>query len=251
MAAEKAAAVVARFSPSALDVKMKSPGDPVTAADLAADRIITADLRSAFPDDAIVSEEQQARSGASESRVWFVDPIDGTRELVAGTGDHCTMIGLCIDGRPRLGVIHSGGVVYVGIVGAGAWRGWGRSAVAISVSEAKVCSTVLTSRAHRHPAMGEIVKALACAERRLGSVGKKCVLLATGTADAYVEPCDHTHAWDTCAPQALLEAAGGRLTDLCGGSLVHVGREAHARGLLGTNGHCHGMVVAAVSRFVK
>src|SRR5438046_65493 len=72
-----------------LQTKMKAPGDPVTNADLAAERVIVAALRAAFPSDAIVSEETEDGVGDA-ARVWFIDPIDGTRELVKGTDEYST-----------------------------------------------------------------------------------------------------------------------------------------------------------------
>jgi 3'(2'), 5'-bisphosphate nucleotidase len=250
-AAQVAAAIVASYAPDALQVRNKSVddkgvGDPVTAADLAADRAIVDALQAAFPQDAIVSEERPS-IGAAE-RVWFVDPIDGTRELIEGTGDECTMIGLAVAGVPRLGVLSQRGQVYVGITGVGAWRDWFGARAPLRVSAEPRCRTLLSSRAHRHALMPAIVRALGGEERRAGSVGTKCLLIASGVADAYVEPFGQTHPWDTCAPQAVLEAAGGRLTDLHGRALRHDDRAPHTAGLLASNGACHAFAVEALAR---
>jgi 3'-phosphoadenosine 5'-phosphosulfate (PAPS) 3'-phosphatase len=103
LAREAGALVVAirDRGPAALGVEHKAGDEPVTVADRAASELIVAGLAAAFPDDVIVSEESAddlARLGAS--RVWFVDPIDGTKDFIRGTEGFAVMIGLCVDARP-------------------------------------------------------------------------------------------------------------------------------------------------------
>src|SRR4051794_919139 len=120
-AALEAAVLVNGYRGTALTVDHKPGDEPVTVADREASDLILKHLTRAFPDDAILSEEvpdNGARLRAS--RVWMVDPIDGTRDFIAGDDGFAVMIGLCIDGRPRLGVLAmpSNGDLYAGIVGA-------------------------------------------------------------------------------------------------------------------------------------
>src|SRR6185295_20263490 len=88
-------------------VQWKERGDPVTAADKAASRFITRELKQRFPNDAVLSEEEKDdTSRLSTARVWIVDPMDGTTEFVAGRDEFAVMIGLAVQGKPVLGVVY-------------------------------------------------------------------------------------------------------------------------------------------------
>src|SRR5215510_14734553 len=88
-------------------VQWKGRGNPVTAADKAASFFITRELKARFPRDAVLSEEEKDdTSRLSKSRVWIVDPMDGTTEFVAGRDEFAVMIGLAVDGQPVLGVVY-------------------------------------------------------------------------------------------------------------------------------------------------
>lgn len=238
--AARAAAVLVRDAVAAGNrVQMKGENDPVTDADLAANACIVAALSRAFASDAIITEETDDEQPRAR-RTWFVDPVDGTRELVRGIPEYCTMIGLAVDGVARLGVIETPFETYGAIVGVGAWRERGGVREPIRVSSEAGLRRLLTSRSRRHPMHAELRRALGDPEQQaVGSVGVKCVRIASAMAEAYVEPYGQTHAWDTCAPQAILEAAGGRMTDLRGGALLYVDRALNRCGVLATNGHCH------------
>ena len=84
-------------------VAYKGKDDPVTEADKRANECIVEGLRKEFADDGMVAEETADRSGAlQDGRVWYIDPLDGTREFVAKNGEFCVMIGLAIDGHAQL-----------------------------------------------------------------------------------------------------------------------------------------------------
>ena len=89
------------------DVKLKSDDSPVTAADEAADKLIFAGLRAAFPDIAIVTEEQSDSHSISADRFFIVDPLDGTKEFVHRRGDFTVNIALIENGVPVLGVVYA------------------------------------------------------------------------------------------------------------------------------------------------
>src|SRR5215471_436617 len=90
-----------------IEVQTKPDRSPVTAADLEANAVIVDGLRAAFPGDAVLSEES-ADDGArlGNRRVWIVDPLDGTRDFVARTGDFCVHVGLAVGGEAVLGVVY-------------------------------------------------------------------------------------------------------------------------------------------------
>ena len=108
------------------EVIVKADRSPVTAADRAAEAIIVAGLRAAYPDIPVIAEEESAEhgAGAAAELFWLVDPLDGTREFTAGTDDFTVNIGLVQRGRPILGVVSAPalGEMFTGIVGEGAWK---------------------------------------------------------------------------------------------------------------------------------
>lgn len=255
LAREAGALVVAirDRGPAALGVEHKAGDEPVTVADRAASELIVAGLAAAFPDDVIVSEESAddlARLGAS--RVWFVDPIDGTKDFIRGTEGFAVMIGLCVDARPVAGVVFqpTGGRLFAAAPGRGAWveRPDG-SAGPLTVSTVDEVGAIrlVASASHRSPMIDQVKGALGIAnELNIGSVGLKLALIAAGERDLYVNPFPKCKAWDTCAPEAILVAAGGALTDTWGEPLRYDQLDlSRPRGLVGSNLRVH---AAALTR---
>jgi len=107
---------------------------------------------------------------------------------------------------------------------------------------------LVASRSHRTPEIDRIKAALGIEdEMNIGSVGLKLGLIALGERDLYVNPSSRSSAWDTCAPEALLVHAGGRLTDLAGAPLRYDSPELkNQRGLLASNGKLHDEVLAKI-----
>src|SRR4029077_18943512 len=123
----EASDVVNRVYATPFEVEFKGKDDPVTRADREANELACERLARAFPGVAIVAEESDPRSYAGfarHDRVWFVDPLDGTREFVARNGEFAVMLGLAEGGRALVGVIvaPAWGRAFVGIVGEGAWE---------------------------------------------------------------------------------------------------------------------------------
>ncbi|MEO0324213.1 MAG: 3'(2'),5'-bisphosphate nucleotidase CysQ [Myxococcota bacterium] len=208
-------------------VAYKSPRDPVTDADAQANALIVAGLREAFPDDGVVAEESPDRSDALRAgRCWYVDPLDGTKEFIAKNGEFAVMIGLTLDGESRLGVVlqPAKDKLYTGIVDSGAWLTRGVLAGTAAREPLRVTDTaepsalrMLASRSHRDAATGHFAETLGITqERPHGSVGLKVGLIAEREADVYVHPSNRASAWDACAPEAILRAAGGRFTRMDG-----------------------------------
>lgn len=204
------------------DVEMKGKNDPVTEADKLANDHIVAALRAAFPDDGVVAEESLDRSDATaRRRCWFVDPLDGTKEFIAKNGEFAVMLGLAIDGESQLGVVYQPvfDKLYRGVVGQGATLE--RAGTTTPLSPSDVASPadlkLVVSRSHRARTIDEVVRRLGIAhETRSGSVGLKIGIIAERTADLYVHYSDRSSLWDTCGPEAVLRAAGGRFSDLTG-----------------------------------
>jgi 3'(2'), 5'-bisphosphate nucleotidase len=249
--AVEAGALVLRYFGTDLTVDSKVGNEPVTRADRESSDLIVAKLRAAFPGDVVVSEEaaDDPRRLASGERVWFVDPIDGTRDFIRGRDGFSVMIGLAVDARPRLGVVYQprGERLFTARPGAGAWIVVEGSRRQLHCSPNTDLGTLrlVASRSHRTREIDAVRSALGITdEMNIGSVGLKLGLIALGERDLYVNPSSKSSAWDTCAPEAILAEAGGRITDLFGEPLLYDAPELrNLRGLLATNGAVHDAIV--------
>jgi 3'(2'), 5'-bisphosphate nucleotidase len=223
LAGDAAAAIMAVRARGCV-VETKPDDTPVTEADRAAEAIIVAGLRAATPDIPVIAEEEVAggRVVSPGALFWLVDPLDGTREFAGGRDEFAVNIGLVRGGVPLLGAVAlpATGELFSGIVGVGAWKrmdgGW-RPIAARAAPEAG--PVVLGSR---HYADDPRIAAFAAAHRaqklvNLGSAVKFC-RVAEGEADLYPR-FGVTMEWDTAAPQAIVEAAGGSVTLLDGAPL--------------------------------
>ena len=253
--AREAAALVRRFAAQPPAVKYKDAGEPVTDADLAANALIVSGLAQEFPADAILSEElpdDGVRLG--RARVWMVDPIDGTRDFIRGEAGYVVMIGLCLDGRPALGVVAhpSSGAIWSGVVGEGAWHdradGIRRPVRTSALAEPRGVRIVV-SKSRRSPRIDAFRRALGVTdEMSVGSVGLKVALVCQGDRDLYLYPGDQTKLWDTCGPEAILTAAGGRMSDMDGRPLDYGKADLNNReGVVASNGPLHDHVIQALA----
>jgi 3'(2'), 5'-bisphosphate nucleotidase len=226
--------------------------EPVTAADKLSSKIVTEGLASAFPDDAILSEEEidDLARRLSKERIWIIDPLDGTAGFVKRDGDFCVQIGLAVKGVPVLGVVYLPfhDTLNYAVKGDGAWAITEQdSPIRLNVSDRTRLDemSLAMSRDHPSPRMGRIKEwfGITKIERR-GSVGLKVSLIASQTCDIYIHPSPRTKLWDTCAPQIILEEAGGRFTDLFGQEMRYDRAELqNQNGILATNGAGHDAAV--------
>ena len=205
-------------------VRAKADRSPVTDADEAANRLIVARLSALAPDLPVVAEESFDGAAPPAPRFWLVDPLDGTREFVAGRGEYTVNVALIAGGRPVLGVvgIPARGVCYGGAAGEGAWRegaGGPRQPVAARAAP-RAGPVALASRSHRDRETDRwLARAGAAATIRAGSSLKFC-LIAEGAADLYPR-FGRTMEWDTAAGHAVLAAAGGTVRTPDGAPLAY------------------------------
>lgn len=265
--ARRAGRVVMDVYATDFAVASKGHNDPVTEADRQANDLIVTGLKEAFPRDTVVAEESPPPDDLPASgRVWYVDPLDGTKGFVARNGEFSVMIGLALNGHAQLGVVYrpEGGVLYAGAVGNEAWMEHGgiRTALVIKEQDSGRPLTLAVSRSHRHPMVEKISRTLGIGnEIPSGSVGLKIGLIARGEADVYLEPGPYTKLWDSCAPEAILRAAGGEFTTILGQRQVYGENRspkvlvkdqlANTHGLLASNGFCHERVVHALRPVVE
>ena len=231
--------------------------EPVTQADRTVNELIVRALRESFPGDGVLAEESvDASERLSRERVWMVDPIDGTKGFIAGTGDFAVQIGLAVEGRAALGVLYAPAtdVLYWAARGHGSWvlrptseADAGPEPERLRVSGETDLSRMrlAESRSHRSSKMDELVRALGVkSEVRSHSVGIKVGLLVERQADLYIHMSPKTKQWDTCAPEAVLAEAGGRMTDIWGGPLLYNTPDVLNRnGLVSSNGAAHDSVI--------
>ncbi len=198
----------------------KSDQTPVTSADIAAHKLITERLSELTPDIPVLSEEAadiSLEQRAQWQRYWLVDPLDGTQEFIARSGDFATIIALVDNNQPTMGVVYGpvSGVTYYAYRGKGAWK-------IPDMSESVRVKT------HKHENPGQSI-AIAISRRQdinritsrmssawnyelipLGSAALKACLVAEGAVDCYLR-LGPTGEWDTAATQCIVEEAGGRI----------------------------------------
>ncbi|HLT31479.1 MAG TPA: 3'(2'),5'-bisphosphate nucleotidase CysQ [Myxococcaceae bacterium] len=242
--AREAGALILEVYATAFTVVDKPGGaGPVTEADRRANAHIVRALTQAFPGDGVVAEETADTSGATAERCWWVDPLDGTREFVARNGMFAVHVGLSIGGEAVLGVVYRPTLdrLWAGVVGEGCTleiAGARRSLHLPRPPGDPAALRLIVSRSHKSPWTQQVQDDLGIHSRvEMGSVGLKCGALAEGGADLYLHPSPYSYRWDACAPEAVLRAAGGVLTDLNGAGYRYDGEGGlrNDRGLIG----CH------------
>lgn len=256
--ARKAGAAALTYYGGPLRVEHKGElNEPVTQADKAVNEMIVSGLTRLFPADGILAEESaDTERRLGRERVWMVDPLDGTKGFIAGSGDFAVQIGLAVAGRSVLGVVYAPAtdVLYHAAQGHGAWverpvpdaeGGMLRERLTVTTERDLSRMRLAESRSHRGPRMDTVVRALGVrSEVKSHSVGIKVGLLVERQCDLYIHMSGKTKQWDTCAPEAVLAGAGGRVTDLWGEPLSYNTPDVWNRnGLVCSNGVAHDAVI--------
>jgi 3'(2'), 5'-bisphosphate nucleotidase len=210
--ASRAGSMIKAYYVEGIGHEMKEDDTPVTIADRESNRIILEGLVSGFPDDCIVSEELGVREGVG-SRVWYVDPLDGTKSFVQRADTFAVHIGLAYDGKPVFGVVHKPltGESYLGIIDEGAWRVLpdGRMKDAMIHGELPGFVPVLEKKRSDYEGKRLMFERLdATGFLFSGSEGLRAMKIVDGLAHVRIGN-SAAHPWDICAPHAVLEAAGG------------------------------------------
>ena len=220
LALQGGAKIMEIYESDDFDVKVKSDDSPVTEADEAADAIISAGLRDAFPDVALVTEEQAASHDTQAMTFLIVDPLDGTKEFIKRRGDFTVNIALVEDGAPTRGVVYApakGRMFYTDSTGRSVEEigpfdldtpGETRP---IRVSEPNNSALlVVASKSHRDQATDDYIAKYDVEDMKSAGSSLKFCLVATGEADLYPR-VGRTMEWDTAAGHAVLHGAGGRV----------------------------------------
>lgn len=235
IALEAGAAILPHYRPGGADARVKDDGSPVTEADEAAEALILERLaeRGAGP---VVAEESVAagRMPQVSDVFYLVDPLDGTKEFVSGSGEFTVNIARIVKGRPTAGVVLAPalGVVYAGDAG-GAWRAQvreggvhGRQPIAAAVPAGEL--RVVASRSHLTDETKAFIDRYRVGSFLSSGSSLKFCRVAEGAADLYPR-LGRTMEWDTAAGHAVLSAAGGGVFTLEGTPLAY-GKAEHPSG---------------------
>ena len=237
LALEAGAAIMEVYEAPDMEVATKADASPVTEADLRADRIISAGLREAFPDVALVTEEQAATHGDLQGADFLiVDPLDGTKEFVGRRGDFTVNIALVQDGVPVRGVVFAPArrrLFWTDANGAAMEEMGALDPVQpgpvrpVLVAEPdNEALRVVASKSHRDAATDAYIAGYKVADFRSAGSSLKFCLVATGEADLYPR-LGRTMEWDTAAGQAVLMGAGGRVARLDDGAPLRYGKPGY------------------------
>jgi 3'(2'), 5'-bisphosphate nucleotidase len=253
--AEEASRAVLQCRNLPLEKERKADRSYVTVADRRSDEIIRKGLEKKFPDHAILTEEFGWIGKPASEYLWLVDPLDGTKAFAKNIPGFCVMIGLLRAGQPVLGVIVDPleARVYQAIRGAGAYQHYQgkREALHVSTREHFPEMPLIISTGFPETALQNLLERLGSPlVPPINSVGIKVGLLLRQVGDIYLNH-HAVHYWDTCAPQMLLEEAGGCFTKLDGSPLDYSQRKSfdHGGPTLATNGRRHGELVEIMKEF--
>jgi len=201
-------------------IRTKTDGSPVTDADEAAEAVICQGLTRIAPGVPVISEEQSGREAAAvpvRGSYFLVDPLDGTREFIAGRDEYTINIALITDAVPVLGIIcaPAHGDYWRGIVGKGADRilkaANNKPSPIHTRPRPQGETIIMLSRSHLDPQTRAYVGVIPHARLMQSGSSIKFCRIAEGNADLYPRLAP-THDWDIAAGHAILQAAGGRVT---------------------------------------
>lgn len=217
---EAGAKIMEIYAADDFEVKAKSDDSPVTAADEAADALISAGLRAAFPDIMLVTEEQAATHTSSGDTFLIVDPLDGTKEFIQRRGDFTVNIALVEGGVPTRGVVYAPArerMFFTDATGASVEETGAFALDRIGETKAMAVSKpdnadlmVVASKSHRDQATDDYIGLYAVKDMKSAGSSLKFCLVATGEADLYPR-LGRTMEWDTAAGHAVLKGAGGEV----------------------------------------
>ena len=215
---EAGARIMEIYEADEVEVKVKLDKSPVTEADEAADAIISAGLRAAFPEITLVTEEQSRTHGQSADVFLIVDPLDGTKEFIQRRGDFTVNIALVENGVPTRGVVYAparGRMFYTRADGHSVEETgpFDHDAIGelreVSVSDPDNSALfVVASKSHRDQATDDYIAKYAVQDMKSAGSSLKFCLVATGEADLYPR-LGRTMEWDTAAGHAVVAGAGG------------------------------------------
>jgi len=220
LAIEAGAVIMDIYNSPEFEVKTKADESPVTEADEAADALISAGLRAAFPDVPLVTEEQADSHGQQVSTFLIVDPLDGTKEFVKRRGDFTVNIAYVEDGVPTRGVVYAPAkdrMFYTDANGQSVEETGALDVATVGPTKPIAVTNpdnaglmVVASKSHRDQATDDYIAKYNVRDMTSAGSSLKFCLVATGEADLYPR-LGRTMEWDTAAGHAVLNGAGGQV----------------------------------------
>jgi len=237
LALEAGDAIMQIYGQDDFGVKSKSDDSPVTAADEAADALISAGLRAAFPGVTLITEEQAASHSQRADTFLIVDPLDGTKEFIHRRGDFTVNIALVENGVPTRGVVYAPAknrMFYtqsdgtsVEETGPLAKNSVGTQAPIRVSAPDNSALMIVASKSHRDQATDDYIAKYAAKDMTSAGSSLKFCLVATGEADIYPR-VGRTMEWDTAAGHAVLAGAGGRVVRFDDHAPLTYGKDGYA-----------------------
>ncbi|GAA3858120.1 3'(2'),5'-bisphosphate nucleotidase CysQ [Celeribacter arenosi] len=237
LAIEAGEKILEIYNSDDFEVKSKSDDSPVTIADEAADALISAGLRAAFPDVPLITEEQSASHDLKATTFLIVDPLDGTKEFIKRRGDFTVNIAYVENGVPIRGVVFAPAKDRLFITDATgqSYEETGSFDPAVPGDMTKISVSepdngalmIVASKSHRDQATEDYINKYSVKDSKSAGSSLKFCLVATGEADLYPR-VGRTMEWDTAAGHAVLSGAGGHVVRFDDHSPLVYGKEDYA-----------------------
>jgi len=247
-AMRKAGEAVRAFEPGDVEVQVKEDQSPVTEADLASNRILIEALQQTGK--TIFSEEQEA--GEPLNSAWIIDPLDGTKEFLRGTGEYSVMVAYVEEGVLLFGAVYqpSTGTLCYAVKGEGAFQVQEGGEKPLSVSS-NSGARMIVSRSHLTEDVELIAKEFGVSEFvRCGSIGVKSMNLIMGQADMMLYTQHKLPDWDRAASHILLEEAGCSVSDIHGDAFVYLDGTKQQQGFVAAEHLSHARLVEIAKKYV-
>ncbi len=245
-AARAAGELVRGYYQGEFQVSHKGKDNPVTNADLEANRKLKQVILGAFPQDGWLSEETiDSSDRLSCPRTWIIDPLDGTKEFIGRLPEFCICVALVVEGTPRVAVSYNPVTdeLFHAIRGAGAFLN--QKQIRVSDRQTLDDALVLASRSEDKRGEWEVFKPH-CQVELTGSVAFKLALVAAGRADATFT-LTPKNEWDICSGTLLVMEAGGKVTGLAGGPLSFNNPDTLLPGLIASNARLHDQILQLIA----
>lgn len=214
-------------------IEEKSKGNPVTTADLEANRKIREVIQGRFPSDGWLSEEDKdTMDRLNASRVWVVDPIDGTKEFIEGVPQFAVSVGLVVHGQPVLGIVYNPAQDKFFRAARGRGALLNGQPIHVSTREQIEGAFLLVSRSEPKRKFQSFEEL--CRLEPVGSIAYRLARVAEGHGDATLT-FRSLQEWDVCAGALIVEEAGGIVMDGGGNELVFNQRDPLRRGVVASN----------------
>lgn len=233
-AAKEAGAIIMALFGKDYRVEEKGKGNPVTTADLEANRKIREIIRQRYPKDGWLSEEDKDDSSRLRAaRLWVVDPIDGTKEFIEGVPQFAVSIGLVVEGRPVLGIVYNPAKekLYRAVKGGGALLN--DRPIHVSQRQEMQGAYLLVSRSEPRRKFQPFADM--CRLEPIGSIAYRLAMVAGGEGDGTLT-FRSLREWDVCAGVQIVEEAGGVVVDGGGRRLLFNQEDTRHRAIVASNG---------------